>query len=71
MTSFQKLSDHLKPQVAAAILAGRDWYHWGEQVENPGDDELKRWIPAPAGNVATDRGFRIVEKTTQDRKSVV
>lgn len=47
---FQKLPDHLKPQAAPEILAGRDWYHWGEPVEHPGDEELKRWIPASAGN---------------------
>lgn len=52
MLSFQKLPDHLKPQAAPEILAGRDWYHWGEQVEHPGDDELKRWIPDASGFVA-------------------
>ena len=50
MTTFQKLPNSTKPEAAAAMLAGRDWYHWGEQVEHPGDDELKRWIPASAGN---------------------
>ncbi|MFM8831945.1 MAG: hypothetical protein ACKOHM_13190 [Spartobacteria bacterium] len=47
---FQKLPDSTKPEAAAAMLAGKTWFHWGEQVEHPGDDELKRWIPSPAGN---------------------
>lgn len=47
---FQKLPDSIKPEAAAALLAGKTWFHWGNQAEHPGDDELKRWIPAPAGN---------------------
>ena len=58
---FQKLPDSIKPEAAAAMLAGKIWFHWGKQAEHPGDDELKRWIPAPAGNVATDAGLRIVD----------
>ena len=62
---FQKLPATIKPEAAAAMLAGKAWFHWGNQTEHPGDDELNRWIPAPAGNVATGTGFRIVEKTQQ------
>lgn len=47
---FQKLPNSTKIEAAAAMLAGKTWFHWGEPVERPGDDELKRWIPAPAGN---------------------
>ena len=61
---FQKLPDSIKPEAAAAMLAGKIWFHWGKQAEHPGDDELKRWIPAPAGNVATDAGLRIVDATS-------
>ena len=60
---FQKLPDSIKPEAAAALLAGKTWFHWGNQAEHPGDDELKRWIPAPAGNVATGEGLRIVDAT--------
>lgn len=41
---FQKLPDSIKPEAAAALLAGKTWFHWGNQSEHPGDDELKRWI---------------------------
>jgi len=58
---FQKLPDSIKPEAAAALLAGKTWFHWGKQAEHPGDDELKRWIPAPTGNVATGAGLRIVD----------
>ena len=61
----QKLPATNKPEAAAAMLAGKAWFHWGNQTEHPGDEELNRWITAPAGNVATDTGFRIVEKPTQ------
>ena len=64
-TPFQKLPNSTKPEAAAAMLAGKTWFHWGNQTEHPGDDELKHWIPAPAGNVATNAGFRIVEMTPQ------
>ena len=64
-TPFQKLPATIKPEAAAAMLAGKTWFHWGEQVEHPGDDELNRWITAHNGNVATGTEFRIVEKTTQ------
>ena len=47
---FQKLPDSIKPEAAAALLAGKTWFHWGNQSEHPGDDELNRWIPAPSGN---------------------
>ena len=47
---FQKLPDSIKPEAAAALLAGKIWYHWGNQAERPSDDELNRWLPAPAGN---------------------
>ena len=47
---FQKLPDSINPEAAAAMLAGKTWFHWGEPVERPGDDELKLWIPSPAGN---------------------
>jgi len=62
---FPKLPDSIKPAAAAAMLSGKAWFHWGEQVEHPGDDELNRWIPASAGNVATGTGFIIVEKPPQ------
>ena len=47
---FQKLPDSIKPEATAALLAGKTWFHWGRETEHPGDDELKRWIPASAGN---------------------
>lgn len=49
---FQKLPDHIKPQAAPEILAGKTWFHWGDRVENPGLDELRRWIPDASGFVA-------------------
>ena len=47
---FQKLPDSIKPEAAAAMIAGKTWFHWGNQADHPGDDELNRWIPAPSGN---------------------
>ena len=47
---FERLPDSIKPEAAAALLAGKTWFHWGNQAKHPGDDELKRWIPASAGN---------------------
>jgi hypothetical protein len=47
---FQKLPDSIKPEAAVALLEGRAWFDWGRETEHPGDDELKRWIPASAGN---------------------
>ena len=47
---FQKLPDSIKPEAAASMIAGKTWFHWGNQADHPGDDELKRWIPAPSGN---------------------
>jgi hypothetical protein len=47
---FQKLPDSTKTEAAAALLAGKIWFDWGRETEHPGDDELKRWIPASAGN---------------------
>jgi hypothetical protein len=58
---FQKLPDSTKPEAAAAMIQGKIWMHWSQETEHPGDDELKRWIPAPAGNVATDHVLRIVD----------
>ncbi len=55
---FQKLPDSIKPEAAAALLAGKTWFHWGNQTEHPGDDELNRWIPASAGN-----GFAVICET--------
>lgn len=60
-TPFQKLPDSTKPEAAAAMIQGKIWMHWSQETEHPGDDELKRWIPAPAGNVATDHVLRIVD----------
>ena len=61
---FQKLPDSIKPEAAAALLAGKTWFHWGNQAEHPGDDDIKRWIPASVGNVATGEGLRIVDATS-------
>ena len=47
---FRKLPDSIKPEAATALIAGKTWFHWGRETEHPGDDELKRWIPASAGN---------------------
>jgi hypothetical protein len=58
---FQKLPDSIKPEAAASMIAGKTWSHWGNQSEHPGDDELKRWIPASVGTVATGEGLRIVD----------
>jgi hypothetical protein len=41
---FQKLPDSIKPEAAAALLAGKTWFHWGRETEHPGDEELCRWI---------------------------
>jgi hypothetical protein len=72
---FQKLPDTMKPEAAAALLAGKTWFHWGQETEHPGDDELKRWIPASAGNVATDHVLRIVDapesRMTRKQKRMV
>ncbi len=46
------------------MLTGKNWFHWGNQAEHPGDDKLQRWIPSPAGNVATGEGLRIVDAIT-------
>lgn len=72
---FQKLPDSIKPEAAVALLAGKIWFDWGRETEHPGDDELKRWIPAPAGNVATDHVLRIVDapepRMTRKQKRMV
>jgi hypothetical protein len=47
---FQKLPNSTKAEAAAAMLSGKTWFHWGEPVERPEDDELNRWIPSPTGN---------------------
>jgi|GEM_PF-1667043 len=49
---FEKLPDHLKPQAAPDILAGKTWFYYGNLVESPGADELRRWIPNARGFVA-------------------
>ena len=41
---FRKLPDSIKPEAAAALLAGKTWFHWGRETEHPGDEELCRWI---------------------------
>ena len=72
---FQKLPESIKPEAAAALLTGKTWFHWGRETEHPGDDELKRWIPASAGNVATDHVLRIVDapepRMTRKQKRMV
>lgn len=49
---FQKLPDHLKPKAALEMLVGMDWQYYGERVENPGNEELRKWIPASSGIIA-------------------
>ena len=41
---FRKLPDSIKPEAAAALIAGKTWFHWGQETEHPGNDELCRWI---------------------------
>jgi hypothetical protein len=41
---FRKLPDSTKPEAAAALLAGKTWFHWGRETEHPGNAELFRWI---------------------------
>jgi len=41
---FSQLPDSRKPEAAKAMLAGaRDWMFFGDLVEHPGADELRRW----------------------------
>jgi hypothetical protein len=52
---FEKLPDSSKPEAAAAILDGKTWMHWGQEIERPSDDELRRWLPPRKmirGNIA-------------------
>jgi hypothetical protein len=46
---FPKLPEYIKPEAAAATIAGKTSFHWGNQAEHPGDDKLKRRISAHAG----------------------
>jgi len=41
--SWAGLPDSIKRQAAPDMLAGKDWYHFGNRIENPGADELRRW----------------------------
>ncbi len=52
---FQKLPDSIKPEAAASILDGKTWMHWGQEIERPSDDELRRWVASRKvirGNIA-------------------
>jgi hypothetical protein len=52
---FQKLPDSIKPEAAASMLAGMTWMHWGQEIERPSDDELRRWVASRKvirGNIA-------------------
>jgi hypothetical protein len=52
---FQQLPDSFKPEAAAAILDGKTWMHWGQEIERPSDNELRRWVTsrnAIRGNIA-------------------
>lgn len=41
---FNRLPDSQKPGAAKSLLAGaRDWMFFGDLVEPPGEDELRRW----------------------------
>ena len=42
--SWAGLPDHIKRQAAPDMLAGKTWMYWGNIVENPGADELQRWV---------------------------
>lgn len=41
--SWAGLPDHTKRQAAPDMLAGKDWMYFGNRIEHPGADELRRW----------------------------
>ena len=38
------LPDHIKRQAAPDMLAGKTWMYYGNRIEHPGADELRRWV---------------------------
>lgn len=42
--SWAGLPDHLKRQAAPDMLAGKAWMYFGNWIEHPGADELRRWV---------------------------
>ena len=45
---WASLPESFKRDAAAGMLAGKSWFHYGREIENPGDRELRRWLPLPA-----------------------
>lgn len=80
---FNRLPDSQKPAAAKSMLAGaRDWMFFGDFVEHPGADELRRWAgnepQSPqagaevAGSIRTaEGGFRDASRTREGKRLVV
>lgn len=45
---WASLPDSVKAEAAVGMLAGKTWFHFGREIENPGEHELRRWLPLPA-----------------------
>ncbi len=46
--SWASLPESIKRDAAAGMLDGKAWFHVGREIENPGERELRRWLPLPA-----------------------
>lgn len=77
---FSSLPDSRKPEAAKSLLAGEGWYFFGDLVQHPGADELRRWAgndaQSPqagaegAGSIRTEGGISvdIAHPRTRDGK---
>jgi hypothetical protein len=43
IVSFTRLPPHIKKQAAPEMLCGVIWPYYGDRVEHPGEEELRRW----------------------------
>lgn len=48
LQSWQSLPETIKRQAAPDMLTGKRWMHFGCEIENPGERELRRWLPMPS-----------------------
>lgn len=65
------LPETIKREAAPAMLAGKAWFHYGRQVENPGGAELRRWLPLPAfppHRTNADKRAAVLDLLRHDRR---
>lgn len=76
--SWAGLPEHMKRQAASEMLRGVQWHYYGRPVENPGEEELRRWIaPAAAATPFRSKPARARKDkprrrfSTQEKRQVV